>query len=113
MSISPSSAAAAIVKTSNSILQWPPFPRSQRVLHPYVTQYSDSGFGSALSSGSSCSYLPPPPPYRMRSKQHKIHRSSSDSKYSIGQQSAIPAYAAVQRAKHGTRWNSQCSLVSY
>ncbi|KAL6723758.1 hypothetical protein Aduo_018730 [Ancylostoma duodenale] len=84
--------------------------RSQRVVLPYVTHHSDSGFGSALSSGSSCSYLPPPPPYRMRSKNHKIHRSFSDSKYSVGQQSAIPAFMAVQRAKHGAGWNSQCSL---
>ncbi|KAK6032786.1 hypothetical protein OSTOST_01009, partial [Ostertagia ostertagi] len=83
---------------------------SSRVVLPYVTQHSDSGFGSALSSGSSCSYLPPPPPYRMRSKQHKIHRSFSDSKYSIGQQSAIVPITNVQRRTRGTRWNSQCSL---
>ncbi|KAK5985330.1 hypothetical protein GCK32_013413 [Trichostrongylus colubriformis] len=83
---------------------------SSRVVLPYLTQHSDSGFGSALSSGSSCSYLPPPPPYRMRSKQHKIHRSLSDSKYSIGQQSAIVPITNVQRRTRGTRWNSQCSL---
>ncbi|EPB70805.1 hypothetical protein ANCCEY_10099 [Ancylostoma ceylanicum] len=87
--------------------------RSQRVVLPYVTHYSDSGFGSALSSGSSCSYLPPPPPYRMRSKNHKILRSFSDSKYSVGQQSAIAAFMAAQRTKHGAGWNSQCSLVSF
>ncbi|VDL70714.1 unnamed protein product [Nippostrongylus brasiliensis] len=83
---------------------------SSRVVLPYLTQHSDSGFGSALSSGSSCSYLPPPPPYRMRSKQHKIHRSFSDSKYSIGQQSAVVPIANVQRRVRGARWNSQCSL---
>jgi hypothetical protein len=76
---------------------------SSRPILPYVTHYSDSGFSSTLSSGSSCSYLPPPPPYRVRSgttnsediersmaaavegltrrRQHKIHRSLSDSKY--------------------------------
>lgn len=59
-----------------------------------------------MSSGSSCSYLPPPPPYRLRSdttksdgversmisivqegiprKRHKILRSLSDSKYGTG-----------------------------
>ncbi|KJH43230.1 hypothetical protein DICVIV_10746 [Dictyocaulus viviparus] len=83
------------------------------VLPSYVTQQSDSGFGSALSSGSSCSYLPPPPPYRMRIKQHKIYRSSSDSKYFTGQQSIISLFTDVHRVKGGERWNSQCSLVSY
>ncbi len=49
------------------------------------THYSDSGFGSTLSSGSSSSYLPPPPPYRMNvRRQHRIHRSLSDSKYGTG-----------------------------
>ncbi len=55
--------------------------------HP---SYSDSGFGSTLSNGSSASYLPPPPPYRMSMAaasrvsakgQPRIHRSYSDSKY--------------------------------
>ncbi|EGT50343.1 CBN-HLB-1 protein [Caenorhabditis brenneri] len=62
---------------------------------PYVTHYSDSGFGSAPSAGSSCSYLPPPPPYRMRGSfsskpQHKIHRSLSDSKYTASLMTATP-----------------------
>ncbi|VDN33757.1 unnamed protein product [Gongylonema pulchrum] len=56
-----------------------------RPLLPYVTHYSDSGFSSTLSSGSSCSFLPPPPPYRgfrgSAKQQHRIHRSLSDSKY--------------------------------
>lgn len=50
-----------------------------------MTHYSDSGFSSTLSSGSSCSFLPPPPPYRgfrgSTKQQHRIHRSLSDSKY--------------------------------
>uniref|UniRef100_A0A915CR51 Liprin-beta-1/2 coiled-coil domain-containing protein n=1 Tax=Ditylenchus dipsaci TaxID=166011 RepID=A0A915CR51_9BILA len=33
-----------------------------RPILPYIAQYSDSGF----SSFSSCSYLPPPPPYRTK-----------------------------------------------
>ncbi|KAI6188544.1 hypothetical protein M3Y98_00366200 [Aphelenchoides besseyi] len=40
---------------------------TSRVARPYITHYSDSGFSSTLSSGSSFSYLPPPPPYRFRS----------------------------------------------
>ncbi|KAI6215413.1 hypothetical protein M3Y94_00382600 [Aphelenchoides besseyi] len=40
---------------------------TSRVAQPYITHYSDSGFSSTLSSGSSFSYLPPPPPYRFRS----------------------------------------------
>lgn len=58
---------------------------TSRPLLPYVTHYSDSGFSSTLSSGSSCSFLPPPPPYRgyrgSTKQQHRIHRSLSDSKY--------------------------------
>nr|CRZ22472.1 BMA-HLB-1 [Brugia malayi] len=58
---------------------------TSRPLFPYVTHYSDSGFSSTLSSGSSCSFLPPPPPYRgfrgSTKQQHRIHRSLSDSKY--------------------------------
>lgn len=41
---------------------------SSRPVLPYVTHHSDSGFSSALSTGSCCSfYLPPPPPYKERS----------------------------------------------
>ncbi|CZR14634.1 Liprin-beta homolog [Caenorhabditis elegans] len=75
-----SSGSGNIFKDNGSI--------KRRQALPYVTHYSDSGFGSAPSAGSSCSYLPPPPPYRMRGSgglsskpQHKIHRSLSDSKY--------------------------------
>ncbi|VDO24461.1 unnamed protein product [Haemonchus placei] len=95
--------------TTNAIAFRESFKPIRSVVLPYVTQHSDSGFDSALSSGSSYSYLPPPPPYRRRSKQHKIHRSFSDSKYSI-QYSAKVATASVQRRTCGIRWNSQCSL---
>ncbi|VDK87401.1 unnamed protein product [Litomosoides sigmodontis] len=58
---------------------------TSRPLLPYVAHCSDSGFSSTLSSGSSCSFLPPPPPYRgfrgSTKQQHRIHRSLSDSKY--------------------------------
>ncbi|CAD6185469.1 unnamed protein product [Caenorhabditis auriculariae] len=83
---------------------------SSRPTLPYVTHYSDSGFGSALSAGSSCSYLPPPPPYRLRTKQHKIHRSLSDSKYSSCLVTATPLMSSPlnmqQRDTRGGSWNS-------
>ncbi|CAD5216953.1 unnamed protein product [Bursaphelenchus okinawaensis] len=47
---------------------------STRASKPYQNQFSDSGFGSTLSAGSSCSFLPPPPPYRPR-----LGTSGSDS----------------------------------
>ncbi|CAI2355796.1 unnamed protein product [Caenorhabditis sp. 36 PRJEB53466] len=83
-----SSGSGNIFKDNGSI--------KRRQVLPYVTHYSDSGFGSAPSAGSSCSYLPPPPPYRMRpgsgptKPQHKIHRSLSDSKYTASLMSAVP-----------------------
>ncbi|ULT84921.1 hypothetical protein L3Y34_013536 [Caenorhabditis briggsae] len=85
-----SSGSGNIFKDNGSI--------KRRQAIPYVTHYSDSGFGSAPSAGSSCSYLPPPPPYRMRGSggglsskpQHKIHRSLSDSKYTASLMTAVP-----------------------
>ncbi|CAB3401063.1 unnamed protein product [Caenorhabditis bovis] len=94
--------------------------RTRPVL-PYVTHYSDSGFGSAPSAGSSCSYLPPPPPYRLRPTrpQHKIHRSLSDSKYtgclinSLVPMMPLPLMSSPlnmlqqqQRGARGASWNS-------
>ncbi|CAI5455242.1 unnamed protein product [Caenorhabditis angaria] len=85
--------------------------KRNRPILPYVTHYSDSGFGSAPSAGSSCSYLPPPPPYRMRpaKPQHKIHRSLSDSKYTASLMNAVPLLpfnVLQQREIRGTSWNS-------
>ncbi|CAD5223260.1 unnamed protein product [Bursaphelenchus xylophilus] len=52
---------------------------------PYQNHFSDSGFGSTLSAESSCSYLPPPPPYRPRlgtsgSDSHDAQASTSPPK---------------------------------
>ena len=90
-----------------------------------MTHYSDSGFGSAPSAGSSCSYLPPPPPYRMRGSggftskpQHKIHRSLSDSKYTASLMTAVPQMPLLsmtplnQLPSRDTRGASWISLVS-
>uniref|UniRef100_A0A8R1DU88 SAM domain-containing protein n=1 Tax=Caenorhabditis japonica TaxID=281687 RepID=A0A8R1DU88_CAEJA len=86
------------IKRSYSFTISNPSTFSRQVL-PYVTHYSDSGFGSAPSAGSSCSYLPPPPPYRWRPSgsgatnskpQHKIHRSLSDSKYTASLMTTVP-----------------------
>ncbi|VDM41161.1 unnamed protein product [Toxocara canis] len=77
------STGSGIFKEHRSSARGTTSSSASRAILPYVTHYSDSGFSSTLSSGSSCSHLPPPPPYRMRTsgKAHRIHRSLSDSKY--------------------------------
>ncbi|MFH4977757.1 hypothetical protein AB6A40_004466 [Gnathostoma spinigerum] len=83
-------------QTSNTFRSNESSGASCRLLSPYVTHASDSGISSALSSGSSCSYLPPPPPYRKRSGSgtvkaaHRIHRSLSDSKYGVRGPARLP-----------------------
>ncbi|CAP27692.1 Protein CBR-HLB-1 [Caenorhabditis briggsae] len=112
-----SSGSGNIFKDNGSI--------KRRQAIPYVTHYSDSGFGSAPSAGSSCSYLPPPPPYRMRGSggglsskpQHKIHRSLSDSKYTASLMTAVPQMPLLSmtplnqlqpRDARGASWISLC-----
>ncbi|VDN02305.1 unnamed protein product [Thelazia callipaeda] len=99
---------------------------TSRPLLPYVTHYSDSGFSSTLSSGSSCSFLPPPPPYRgfrgSTKQQHRIHRSLSDSKYGsttgchLMRLPAGPCAGSVNlqelcRTPRAGSWTSRVSLV--
>uniref|UniRef100_A0A914ZRU7 SAM domain-containing protein n=2 Tax=Parascaris univalens TaxID=6257 RepID=A0A914ZRU7_PARUN len=92
------STGSSIFKEPRSSVRSTTSSNASRAILPYVTHYSDSGFSSTLSSGSSCSHLPPPPPYRMRNagKARRIHRSLSDSKYgattSCQPAGALPAH---------------------
>ncbi|CAJ0948073.1 unnamed protein product, partial [Mesorhabditis belari] len=107
-----------------------PETRSGRSIIPYTTRHSDSGFSSVSGTGkdcysshSSCSLLPPPPPYRhpaSRSHQtgrHRIHRSFSDSKYQ--QASALlptshsMALEAARKLRGASWQQSRASVTSY
>lgn len=121
--LQPHSSRLSPLSPSISLPMYDPFRNgthhhSSRPILPYVTHYSDSGFGSALSSGSSCSYLPPPPPYRClrpSKHSHRIHRSFSDSKYT-GNVGGVPSTSVFpsmdSRQMRGLSWNSRISLVS-
>ncbi|KAK0397474.1 hypothetical protein QR680_002140 [Steinernema hermaphroditum] len=78
---------------------------SSRPVVPYVTHYSDSGF----SSGSSCSQLPPPPPYRIRPGT-----TGGDSKYGNSQLSlhmgVTPFAQDNLRSNRVNSWTSRISL---
>uniref|UniRef100_A0A0M3HQG9 DUF1908 domain-containing protein n=1 Tax=Ascaris lumbricoides TaxID=6252 RepID=A0A0M3HQG9_ASCLU len=114
---------SSIFKEPRSSVRSTTSSNASRAILPYVTHYSDSGFSSTLSSGSSCSHLPPPPPYRMRNagKAHRIHRSLSDSKYgtttSCQPAGVLPGHAGgsvhlLQELCRGQRTGSWTSRVS-